>query len=270
VGTTNRTHLKDFSAAINSATALIMQVHTSNYEIRGFTQSVPAEELAALASEQGIPFVSDLGSGTLVDLRKFGLPYETTVQDELQAGAQLVTFSGDKLLGGPQAGLIVGDAALIEAVKRNPLKRALRIDKVTMAALAQVLTLYRDPASLKDRLPTLADLSRRAEDVETACQRLLPVLGSRLQGAATLEVLPCKSQIGSGALPTDLLDSFAIAIRPVAEQGQRDASLQALALALRKLPKPVIGRVHDGALYLDLRCLRDEAGFAAQLDELVL
>lgn len=270
VGTTNRTHLKDFSAAINSTTALIMQVHTSNYEIRGFTQSVPAEELAALASEQGIPFVSDLGSGTLVDLRKFGLPYETTVQDELQAGAQLVTFSGDKLLGGPQAGLIVGDAALIEAVKRNPLKRALRIDKVTMAALAQVLTLYRDPASLKDRLPTLADLSRRAEDVEAACQRLLPVLGSRLQGAATLEVLPCKSQIGSGALPTDLLDSFAIAIRPVAEQGQRDASLQALALALRKLPKPVIGRVHDGALYLDLRCLRDEAGFAAQLDELVL
>jgi L-seryl-tRNA(Ser) seleniumtransferase len=268
VGTTNRTHLKDFSAAINSDTGLLMQVHTSNYEIRGFTHSVAAAELAALGREHGIPFVSDLGSGTLVDLRSFGLPYETTVQDELQAGAQLVTFSGDKLLGGPQAGLIVGDAELIAAVKRNPLKRALRIDKVTMAALLQVLALYRDPARLKERLPTLADLSRGADDIEACCQRILPALVSRLSAAATLEVVACKSQIGSGALPTDLLDSFAIAIRPIAEQGRRDASLQALSLAFRRLPKPVVGRVHDGALYLDLRCLRDEAGFVAQLEEL--
>ncbi len=268
VGTTNRTHSKDFTAAITDNTGLVMQVHTSNYEIRGFTKSVPAAELADIAATHNIPFVSDLGSGTLVDLRAFGLPYETTVQDELQAGAKLVTFSGDKLLGGPQAGLIVGDAALIAAVNRNPLKRALRIDKVTLAALLQVLSLYRDPAALREKLPTLADLGRELEDIEKACQRLLPEVARRLDGLATVDVVACKSQIGSGALPTDLLDSYGLAIKPLAEQGQRDASLQALSMAFRKLPKPVIGRIHDGVLYLDLRCLRDEAGFIEQLAEL--
>lgn len=268
VGTTNRTHLKDFKNAINENTALLMQVHTSNYEIQGFTKAVPAEELSALAKEEGLPFVSDLGSGTLIDLRKHGLPYETTVQDELTAGAQLVTFSGDKLLGGPQAGLIVGDAELIDRVKRNPLKRALRIDKVTMAALLQVLNLYRNPESLKEKLPTLADLTRDSKEIKALCERVLPLVQQQVGESAEVVVEACKSQIGSGALPTDVIDSFALAIRPLANKGERDATLNRLLIALRKLPKPVIGRIHDGALYLDLRCLRDEQGFAEQLSEL--
>ncbi len=265
VGTTNRTHLKDFRNAINDNTALIMQVHTSNYEIQGFTNAVPAEELSALAKEQGLPFVSDLGSGTLIDLRKHGLPYETTVQDELSAGARLVTFSGDKLLGGPQAGLIVGDAALIERVKSNPLKRALRVDKVTLAALLQVLNLYRNPESLKEKLPTLADLTRDSDEIKALCERVLPEMEKAVGDKATVDVEACKSQIGSGSLPTDLITSFALAIRPVAEKGSRDAALNGLLVALRKLPMPVIGRIHDGALYLDLRCLRDEESFVTQL-----
>lgn len=265
VGTTNRTHLKDFKNAINDNTALIMQVHTSNYEIQGFTNAVPAEELSALAKEQGLPFVSDLGSGTLIDLRKHGLPYETTVQDELAAGAQLVTFSGDKLLGGPQTGLIVGDAALIERVKSNPLKRALRVDKVTLAALLQVLNLYRNPESLKEKLPTLADLTRDSDEIKALCERVMPEMKKVIDDKATIAIEACKSQIGSGSLPTDLITSFALAIRPKAEKGERDAALNGLLVALRKLPRPVIGRIHDGALYLDLRCLRDEEGFVTQL-----
>ena len=265
IGTTNRTHLKDYGSAINDNTALVMKVHTSNYEIRGFTNSVSESELAKLAQENDIPFVSDLGSGTLVDLQQFGLPYEPTVKEVLEAGADVVTFSGDKLLGGPQAGIIVGSKELITRIKQNPLKRALRIDKITLAALLEVINLYKDPQRLTERLPLLADLTRSLADIEEVGNKILPHLKGKLAGRAEVSLGPCKSQIGSGALPLDLLESRAIIIVPIAARGETDASLLAIASELRALPKPVIGRLSDGKLMLDLRCLRGIDSFVEQL-----
>jgi len=267
VGTTNRTHLRDYAQAIGAKTGLVMKVHTSNYAIEGFTASVPEAELAKLCRERGVPFVVDLGSGALVDLRAFGLPYEPTPAQALADGADIVTFSGDKLLGGPQAGIIVGRAALVAKIKRNPLKRALRVDKMTMAALSAVLSLYFTPERLVQTLPTLRLLTRPAADILALAKRLCPALAARLGGAASVEVIACDSQIGSGALPTQRIASAGLAIRPAQRRGAGTA-LNRLAAAMRALPVPVIGRIQDGRLVLDLRCLEDEAGFAAQLAEL--
>lgn len=268
VGSTNRTHLSDYESAIGGETALIMKVHTSNYEIRGFTKAAPPAELAALARSRGLPLVHDLGSGTLVDLARLGLPREPTVREALEAGADLVTFSGDKLLGGPQAGLIAGRRDLVERLRRNPLRRALRIDKTAMAALAATLGLYRDPRRLAARLPLLADLARPADEIRAACERLAPALRERLRGVAEVTVEPCRSQVGSGSLPLERLDSCALALVPAPGGTASDAALTGLARAFRMLPRPVIGRVHDGRLLFDLRCLRDEKGFAEQLGAL--
>ncbi|MCG8415417.1 MAG: L-seryl-tRNA(Sec) selenium transferase [Pseudomonadales bacterium] len=268
VGTTNRTHLKDFDTALSDQSALIMKVHTSNYEIKGFTQSVPENELSDLAHQHEIPFVSDLGSGTLVDLTQYGLPDEPTVASELARGADLVTFSGDKLLGGPQAGVIVGRKELVRRIKQNPLKRALRIDKITLAALLEVINLYRDPQRLAERMPTLSDLTRSTDAIEATAQQIVGGLQEVLGEIAEVAIEPCKSQIGSGALPTELLDSHAIVFEPIAAKGERDASLMNLAAAFRGLPKPVIGRIHAGRFFLDCRCLRDESAFLQQLSEL--
>jgi len=266
VGTTNRTHLRDFADAIDEATGLMMKVHTSNYEIRGFTKSVSEAQLSELSSQTKVPFVSDLGSGTLVDLRQYGLPYEPTVKDTLDTGADLVLFSGDKLLGGPQAGIIVGKKQLIDKIKRNPLKRALRIDKVTLAGLVEVINLYKDPRRLSKRLPILKDLTRPLADINALAQRVVPRMASVLEGQATVSVQECKSQIGSGALPLDLLDSRAIVIKCAADKTGKDAYLTSLSLRFRRLPKPVVGRIHDGALIFDLRCLYDEEEFLKQLE----
>ena len=268
IGTTNRTHLKDYRAAINSDTGLLMKVHTSNYEIRGFTNSVSESDLSELAREKGIPFVSDLGSGSLVDLRQFNLPYEPTVKDTVEMGADLVTFSGDKLLGGPQAGIIVGKRELIERVKSNPLKRALRVDKITLAALLAVINIYKDPDRLESRLPMLADLARPVAEIEEVAEKVIVVLSERLADKALVTVQACKSQIGSGALPLDLMESRALCITPIAEKGKTDEALQFLSSAFRALPKPVIGRVSDGRLLFDLRCLRDVDEFLGQLEDL--
>ena len=266
-GTTNRTHLRDYANAISGETALLMKVHTSNYEVRGFTHSVSGGELGKLAAKHGLPFVNDLGSGTIVDLARFGLPHEPTVAEALAEGAGLVTFSGDKLLGGPQAGVIVGSRELVERLRRNPLKRALRVDKITIAALAEVLKIYRDPHRLPQRLPMLADLTRPATGILALGERLLGPVAEALGGGIEVSLVDCKSQIGSGALPLAQLDSTALSLTPVAEKGARDAALQGLARHLRHLPRPVIGRIHDGSLLLDLRCLRDEEQFLAQLRE---
>ena len=270
IGTTNRTHLRDYEAAITEETALIMKVHTSNYEIRGFVNSVAESELSSLAKANKIPFVSDLGSGTLVDLTKFDLPHEGTVQETLRAGANIVTFSGDKLLGGPQAGIIVGDAELVNNIKRNPLKRALRIDKITLAALSEVINLYKDPHRLNLRLPLLADLTRTVAEIEELAKKLLPIMQVSVKEWAEVLIKPCHSQIGSGSLPVDLLPSVALELIPIAKKGQTDELLNSLARAFRRLRKPVIGRIHNGRLILDLRCLRDTETFERQLAELRL
>lgn len=268
VGTTNRTHLKDYEAAIGSDTALLMKVHTSNYEIRGFTKSVTETDLSQLAKQKGIAFVSDLGSGSLIDLRPYNLPHEPTVKETLDMGADLVSFSGDKLLGGPQAGIIVGKRELVELLKSNPLKRALRVDKITLAALLAVINLYKDPQRLSTRLPLLADLSRKVDEIEAVAAKVLPAVQAAVAGRADVALQACKSQIGSGALPLDLMESRALCFTPIAAKGERDKAINELASDFRRLPKPVIGRINDGCLLFDLRCLRDVDGFLQQLDQL--
>lgn len=268
VGTTNRTHLRDYELAIGDTSGLLMKVHTSNYAVKGFTASVSEQELAALAGKSGLPFVSDLGSGTLVDLQQFGLPPEPTVSSVLGAGADLVTFSGDKLLGGVQAGIIAGRADLVERIKANPLKRALRVDKLTIAALAAVLKLYRDPGRLSSKLPFLRDVSRDEAQIKLQAEELLPLVRKQLGSSVEVSIRPTRSQIGSGALPLDLLPSYALVMKPgVLSQGT-DAALNKLAQAFRQLSTPVIGRIHDGEFWLDLRCLDDSALLIDLLAEL--
>jgi L-seryl-tRNA(Ser) seleniumtransferase len=267
VGTTNRTHLKDYKAALALDSGLILKVHTSNYRIFGFTKDVTARELAPLAKDHGVPLVHDLGSGTLADLASAGLAHEPTVHEAVAEGADLVTFSGDKLLGGPQAGFIVGRKDLIAAINANPIKRALRLDKIRLAALEATLKLYRDPARLAERLPTFRLLARKAEEIEAQARRLLPEISARVAGYFTVSVEPCRSQIGSGALPLETIASVALAFRPVVETGE---ALAQLAGALRRLAMPVIGRTSEGALLLDLRCLEDEACFLEAFAELEL
>ena len=268
VGTTNRTHLKDFEEAINSSTAMLMKVHASNYAIQGFTAAVAEKELSALAHKHNLPFMVDLGSGTLVNLKDFGLPAEPTPQQALRHGADIVTFSGDKLLGGPQAGLIVGKKEVLKKIRKNPLKRALRVDKITLAMLEAVLRLYRDPERLKERLPTLRLLTRPVEEIESLAKRVLPALEKQLVGKGTVKIKPCHSQIGSGSLPMEVLPSKCIAITPPQNERHPGTLLEKIAAAFRALPVPVIGRIEDDAFCLDLRCLEDEQKFVNQLASL--
>jgi len=267
VGTTNRTHHEDYAAAIGPRTRLILKVHTSNYRIEGFAAQVEARALAQLARTADVRLVHDLGSGTLIDLARFGLVHEPTVAEAVADGADLVTFSGDKLLGGPQAGLIVGRKELIVRINRNPMKRALRVDKIRLAALEATLKLYRDPDRLAARLPTLRLLARPKVDIESLAQRLAPQVAAAVGGAFTLNVIACASQIGSGALPLETVPSAGLAIRPAVKRGA-GRSLGRLAEALRQLPIPVLARVEDQTLVLDLRVLEEENGFLANLAHL--
>ena len=258
VGTTNRTHVRDYEQAIGSDTAALLKVHTSNYAVVGFVAAPEEAELARIAHARNVPYVCDLGSGSLVDLSRWGLPREPMPQDALAAGTDLVTFSGDKLLGGPQAGILAGRRELVAQAKRNPLKRALRVDKARLAALEAVLRLYLDPDRLGERLPTLRLLTRKQDDIRAVAFRIAPSVEAYLGCGARAEVAETRSQVGSGSLPVDRLPSAGLRITS-------GGSLEALAARLRGLPIPVIGRIHDDALWLDLRCLEDEAAFVAQL-----
>lgn len=249
VGTTNRTHLRDYAQAITPDCAMILKVHPSNYRIEGFSAEVPAPDLAPLARTHGLWLVNDLGSGSLVDLSRYGLRREPTVAEAVAEGADIVTFSGDKLLGGPQAGFIVGRKAAIAAINASPLKRALRLDKIRIAALEATLRLYLDPDRLARRLPTLAALARPLDEIKAQAIRLAPDV-ARVLGCS-VDPAPCDSQIGSGALPTDTLPSYGLRITT---EHPKD-----LAAWLRARPMPIIGRIQDGALMLDLRCLDRDA-----------
>ncbi|MDB5481543.1 MAG: selA, partial [Caulobacteraceae bacterium] len=264
VGTTNRTHARDYRAALGPETGVILKVHTSNYRIQGFTAEVGAAELAAIAEEAKVPLVNDMGSGALADLAHFGLQREPTVREAVAQGAGLVTFSGDKLLGGPQAGFIVGRKALVAAVNRNPMKRAVRVDKIRLAAIRATLELYRDPDRLAQRLPTLRLLARPQAEIADQARRLAPAVAEAVGADFAVEPCACQSQIGSGALPLETIASAGLVIR--SRKGGR--ALDRLAAALRGLDRPVIGRIEDGGLMLDLRCLTDEAAFLASLSGL--
>ncbi|CAH6636340.1 L-seryl-tRNA(Sec) selenium transferase [Pseudocitrobacter vendiensis] len=262
VGTTNRTHAKDYRQAVNENTGLLMKVHTSNYSIEGFTKTVEEAELAEIGRELNIPVVADLGSGSLVDLSQYGLPKEPMPQEMIAAGVSLVSFSGDKLLGGPQAGIIVGKKAMIAKLQQHPLKRALRADKMTLAALEATLRLYLHPERLAADLPTLRLLNRRVDAIHAQAERLREPLTQRYGDEFSVTVMECASQIGSGSLPVDRLPSAAITFTPKDGRGSR---LDALANRWRSLPVPVIGRIYDGRLWLDLRCLEDESRFLEML-----
>ncbi len=269
VGTTNRTHPRDYENAINARTALLMKVHTSNYAVEGFTAAVDEKTLASIAHARGLPLATDLGSGALIDLSLHGLPREPMAQTLITDGADVVMFSGDKLLGGPQAGLIVGNRQAIEAIRHFPMKRALRISKLPLAALEATLQLYLRPERLAADLPTLRLLTRPFEAIHAMAGSLLPAVASAVAPRFEVAIVGLKSQIGSGSLPVDRLPSAGFAITPSGTSNKGIGSaLEALSVALRSLPLPVLGRIAEDRLLLDLRCLESSDAFIAQLPAL--
>src|SRR5438105_3152690 len=246
VGTTNRTHLKDYAQAIGPETGLILKVHTSNYRVVGFTAAVSSRELSQLGRERGIPVMEDLGSGCLVDLRRYGFPYEPTVPEVVASGVDIVSFSGDKLLGGPQAGIIVGRSALVSRLKKNPLNRALRIDKLTLAALEATLYAYEAGDPL-ETIPALRMLTEPLVRVRARARRLLRLLPPDARRRLAAAVVEDQAQVGGGALPTVVLPTAAVAV------GGERVSARALDEALRAGEPAIIGRIADDRLLLDCR-----------------
>ena len=252
VGATNKTHLKDYANAIDKETALILKVHTSNYRILGFTEAVSGEELAELAHQHDIPVLEDLGSGLLIDLTPFGLPREPTVREALKTGIDLVTFSGDKLLGGPQAGILVGKREVIDKVRKHPMARALRIDKLTLAALEATLRLYLDPQKALAQIPTLRMLSLPASEMQQQCEALLPKIMESISHAVNCTIIDVPATVGGGALPLAELPGRAIALVP------KKLSMNELTTQLRNCEPAVIGRVQDDQFLIDPRTLNPD------------
>lgn len=246
VGSTNKTHLSDYEDAVTEETKALLKVHTSNYRIVGFTESVPVDELVPLGEQYGIPVIEDLGSGVLVDLSKYGLTYEPTVQDSVKNGADVVCFSGDKLLGGPQAGIIVGKKSYIESMKKNPLTRALRIDKFTASALEVVLREYLSEEKAIQNIPVLRMITKKLEEVKQEARKLQRIL-KKAELKAEIGVTDCEAQIGGGSLPLERIPSMGVTIRPL------EISTPELEERLRHLPAPVIGRTVNDRILLDMR-----------------
>ena len=251
VGTTNKTHLRDYENALSDRTALLLKVHTSNFRLLGFTAEVPLEQLVALGRTHQIPVMEDLGSGSLLDLSPFGLEKEPTVPEAVRSGADLVSFSGDKLLGGPQAGIIVGHNNIIQLLRRNPLTRALRIDKMTLAALEATLHLYRRPDQALRDIPTLRMLSLTLPDLLRRARRWLRLLRQAVGPEIQFELTLTQSQVGGGALPLSTPDSYALVLTP------QTGTLNELEKHLRSREIPIIARIEKERLLLDLRTLQE-------------
>ncbi len=253
VGTTNKTHLYDYENAINENTAALMKVHTSNYRVLGFTSSVSTEELYTLKEKYDIPLIEDLGSGVLVDLSQFGLEYEPTVQDSIKRGVDIVTFSGDKLLGGPQAGIIVGKKKYIDEMKKNPLTRAFRVDKFCIAALEATLRLYLDQRVALEKIPTLKMLSMTLDELEGKAKRLHGELTNRIKNEnCSFQIVDSYSEVGGGSLPLEKLPTKCIMI------SLKGLSTAEFEKALREYDIPIITRIYKDNIFMDLRTVRED------------
>ena len=249
VGTTNRTHLRDYAEAINENTALILKVHPSNYKIVGFTTTPDMEELTELGAKHGIPTMEDLGSGALIDLSQYGLPYEPVVADRIACGVDIVTFSGDKLLGGPQAGIIAGKSEWIQQIRKNPLMRALRVDKLIIAALSATLQTYLTQDKIAEQFPMLHRYTRSIDELQTIAEQIAERLKVVFEKAVSIEVSETQSQIGSGSLPVETLPSIAVVL------ASQTISAEKLAEHFRRGSTPIIGRIEDDQLWFDVRAL---------------
>ena len=263
VGTTNVTRPSDYAQAVNERTAAILKVHTSNYQLQGYTQAAPLRELAAIAHKADIPLCMDLGSGCLVDMSKFGLPHEPLVSEALEQGARLVTFSGDKLLGSVQAGILLGDQSLIKRINRHPMKRSFRLDKIRLALLKETLKAYQDADTLARRVPLFRALARSVSELERSARQICDALQPSLQDGFSCQAVPQACEMGSGSMPGAEIPSCAVEI-----QAPSQAALKRFDARLRGLPLPVLGRIHAKSLLLDLRCVEDLAPLIENLAHL--
>lgn len=268
VGTTNRTHFEDFEDAIGKKSAMIFKAHKSNFNIEGYTSEVEEKEIVKLSKKNDIPFMVDLGSGSLIDLKYMGINMVQSPTDTLAKGVDLITFSGDKLLGGPQCGIIAGRKDLITKIKKNPLKRALRCDKMTIAAFSTLLKLYENPERAKLEIPTLRLLNRKEKDIYEVVEKLYPSIKSKVSNIAEVKIIKCKSQIGSGSLPVELLPSYGIKISAKNLKRNSNKFLQNISKKFRELPIPIIGRLSKDSLIFDCRCLENTTLIIKQIEKL--
>ena len=268
VGTTNRTHFEDFENAIGKKSAMIFKAHKSNFYVEGYTSEVEEKEIVKLSKKNDIPFMVDLGSGSLIDLKYIGITKVQSPAETLAKGVDLITFSGDKLLGGPQCGIIAGRKDLITKIKKNPLKRALRCDKMTIAAFSTLLKLYENPERAKLEIPTLRLLNRKETDIYKVAEKLYPSIKSKISNIAEVKIIKCKSQIGSGSLPVELLPSYGVEISSKNLKRNSNKLLQSISKKFRELPIPVIGRLSKNSLIFDCRCLENTTLIIKQLEKL--